>query len=75
MQPSTPTLSSRRYPPKPVEIVYAGKRWVVTLDSVAHLLRIGLTDQSYEMLALVADAWGLSIPQVMQWAVESEVAE
>ncbi len=68
------TLTSHRWPPEQVEIVFSGKRWRFDLPAVARLIRIGLTSEGHEMLALVADAYQISVADLMRLALEGEAA-
>ena len=58
--------------PLAVEIIYAGRRWRVSLASVRSILREGLTPLYIEILALTADAWTCSIPELMALAMAME---
>lgn len=62
-------------PTPPIEIIYASRRWRISLASVRAILRDGLTPLYCEFLALTADAWRLTVPELMELAMAMEVAE
>jgi len=52
-----------------VTIFYDSRRWRISLASVQSLIESGLTPIEYEFLDLTADAWGCTIPELMELAL------
>lgn len=56
----------------PPTIIYQGHEYVMTREVMAALIADGLDAAGYEMLALVADYYGVTISSLLRWLAEED---